>query len=261
MQNTIRRIKQLGFLLSDPALQDHRAIERRIKERYESDAEVRHYVSIVNEGLDREEAQVVSAFVDRAGRPNRALVIGCGAGREAIALAKRGFAVTAIDISDRMISSARELTAPLDIGISFEVADVRSFAGDRERFDFIFVSAAIAEHIPSRNERIRFYRSIRRLMTDAGGVHLSPSILSARTPRMQVWSAVALRLRWRLSGVGWENGDGARAFFGRHNLDLRPVFYHYYPSFLHLAEELQASDLEIETEFSGAYLLKARVSR
>lgn len=54
-------------------------------------------------------------------RSGRALVVGCGAGDDAAALAERGYAVTAFDISATAIGVARERFA--GSGVEFVVAD------------------------------------------------------------------------------------------------------------------------------------------
>ena len=54
---------------------------------------------------------------DPAERPN-VLDIGCGAGRNAIAFAERGFAVTATDISETAIASTQEWAKKKGVRIS-----------------------------------------------------------------------------------------------------------------------------------------------
>ncbi|MBD3315989.1 MAG: methyltransferase domain-containing protein [Chitinivibrionales bacterium] len=53
------------------------------------------------------------------------LDIGCGTGRHSIELAKRGYLVTGIDLSDSLLSKAKEKAARLKLNIAFEKRDAR----------------------------------------------------------------------------------------------------------------------------------------
>jgi SAM-dependent methyltransferase len=59
----------------------------------------------------------------------RVLDVGCGPGRHAHALARRGIAVHGIDISERFVAIAREAAPP---GATFERLDARALAFDAE---------------------------------------------------------------------------------------------------------------------------------
>ena len=63
---------------------------------------------------------------DSAGRGRRALDVGCGNGRDAIYLAKKGWEVTAVDLEERAIRKARERAVK-------ERADVHWIVGDIAR--------------------------------------------------------------------------------------------------------------------------------
>jgi SAM-dependent methyltransferase len=63
----------------------------------------------------------------------RVLDVGCGPGRHAHALARRGIVVHGVDISPRFIDIAAEGAPP---GAAFEVGDARSLSFDRE-FDAV----------------------------------------------------------------------------------------------------------------------------
>ena len=72
-------------------------------------------------------------------KPCKAVDLGCGIGNYAVWLAKQGFDVTGIDISEHAIEHARDLAIRMGISCSFEAADL---LGDlkkfRERFDFAY---------------------------------------------------------------------------------------------------------------------------
>jgi SAM-dependent methyltransferase len=56
--------------------------------------------------------------------PGRALVLACGAGRNALALAEAGFEVWAVDISDAAIGMARDAAERRGLDLHFRVADL-----------------------------------------------------------------------------------------------------------------------------------------
>lgn len=55
----------------------------------------------------------------------KVLDVGCGPGRHALELARRGYAVHGIDLSPEFIALAREAAAAADLSATFEVLDVR----------------------------------------------------------------------------------------------------------------------------------------
>ena len=65
----------------------------------------------------------------------RVLDVGCGPGRHAHALGRRGFEVVGVDISERFVALARQ-NAPDGVAVSFERADARSLEYDSE-FDAV----------------------------------------------------------------------------------------------------------------------------
>lgn len=69
---------------------------------------------------------------DSAAAGRRALDVGCGKGRDAIHLAKKGWEVTAVDLEERAITKARESAVEADAHVHWIVGDVtklRALAG------------------------------------------------------------------------------------------------------------------------------------
>jgi len=71
--------------------------------------------------LDADFAQALKQFDMTAGD---VLDIGCGPGTQAVALAKLGFSVTASDVSQTAVTSARQLAGTESVSIKFHVDDV-----------------------------------------------------------------------------------------------------------------------------------------
>jgi SAM-dependent methyltransferase len=81
--------------------------------------------------------QEVDFLVDSLALENgaRILDVGCGPGRHAHALGRRGFEVVGVDISERFVALARE-HAPAGPAVTFERADARALEFDAE-FDAV----------------------------------------------------------------------------------------------------------------------------
>lgn len=70
----------------------------------------------------------------------RALDVGCGTGTTAFTLAKLGFEVTGIDISETAIEMAQHLTSIQNLKINFSVADILKPNAALGKFDLIYDS-------------------------------------------------------------------------------------------------------------------------
>lgn len=62
----------------------------------------------------------------------RILDIGCGTGRHAIELTKRGYSVTGVDLSESMLTKAREKAETAGLNIDFQLADARNLPFEQE---------------------------------------------------------------------------------------------------------------------------------
>ena len=71
--------------------------------------------------------------------PGRALDLACGAGRNAIRLARAGWQVDAIDVSDAAIEMASAAAAEARVEVSWHVADLDSHALPAAAYDLITV--------------------------------------------------------------------------------------------------------------------------
>ena len=77
----------------------------------------------------------VTAFLD-ARPPGRALDIGCGTGTNAVAMARRGWEVTAIDFSGVALRAARRKARAAGLSIDIRRVDAGTFLGLQGPFDF-----------------------------------------------------------------------------------------------------------------------------
>ncbi|NQT25229.1 class I SAM-dependent methyltransferase [candidate division KSB1 bacterium] len=68
----------------------------------------------------------------------RILDVGCGTGRHAIELAKRGYSVTGVDLSESQLNRAKEKAAAANVQIDFQKADARELTFQTE-FDAVLI--------------------------------------------------------------------------------------------------------------------------
>ena len=86
---------------------------------------------------DRVEKRAMDRLLPDASKGKRLLDIGCGTGHWSVYFARRGFDVTGVDISERMIRVAR---AKDNFGSRFQVADAQNLPFADDQFD---VAAAV----------------------------------------------------------------------------------------------------------------------
>jgi SAM-dependent methyltransferase len=71
--------------------------------------------------------------------PGRALELACGAGRNAVWLAERGWMVTGVDFSDVALANARGLAAERGVEVEWVQADLRDWEAPARQFDLVAV--------------------------------------------------------------------------------------------------------------------------
>src|SRR5262249_25794605 len=87
-------------------------------------------VMAFTKGTEQEVDHLVGALGLAPG--DRVLDVGCGPGRHALALARRGYEVVGVDLSPDFIALAREAADTEGLPATFEVVDVRNLDYDAE---------------------------------------------------------------------------------------------------------------------------------
>lgn len=105
----------------------------------------------------------LAAFLRQADCSGKALDLGAGAGRDTIALARAGFDVTSVDISqrglERIAQRARE--ANVDAKVQTKLADVRKLELEAQSYSAI-VATTVLDHVPADAAKMAWQK-----MTDA----------------------------------------------------------------------------------------------
>lgn len=135
-------------------------VQKYVIERYEDEARVQGYIDRTKNGLTSEEKAVAERFLHKG----TVLDVGCGTGREALALEKMGFNVTAIDISSNMINIAKRIVN--GSGITFKESDIRDYNGSL--FDNVIFFNNIFEQIPTPDGRLKSLEKAYALLKDGG---------------------------------------------------------------------------------------------
>ena len=97
----------------------------------------------------------LAAFLDQFGSVGlaedaRALDLGAGAGRDTLAMARAGFNVTSVDISQRGLQRISERAERLGVGdkVTTKVSDARKFEMPANRYDVV-IGTTVLDHIPA----------------------------------------------------------------------------------------------------------------
>jgi len=96
----------------------------------------------------------------------KALDLCCGAGTNPIYMARKGFGVTAVDISDKAVEYAKEQAFRASVSINFLIADFLRLPFRSEEFDFAFDFGCF-HHVEMTN-RTAFIKGVHRVLKPKG---------------------------------------------------------------------------------------------
>jgi SAM-dependent methyltransferase len=118
-------------------------------------------------GLYPEEQELLAKVPRKSGR---ALVIGVGGGREAIPLAKAGFAVTGLDLFPEIVARAQENARQQGVSLEGLVQDVSGLDLPANSFELVVMFAGMYSFIPTRRRRLQLLTMINRSLEPGGYV-------------------------------------------------------------------------------------------
>ncbi len=117
--------------------------------------------------LDAGVAQVEKALALGGVQGGDALDLGCGPGRHAIPLARRGFRVTAVDLSAFHLARARERAASANVSVEFVAADMRAFVRP-DAFDLTLSIFTSFGYFEDAEDDLRVLQNIRESLRPGG---------------------------------------------------------------------------------------------
>jgi SAM-dependent methyltransferase len=194
---------------------------------------VRNYANF-DDWLSAWELTLVERYFTNKGE---LLNVACGAGREALLLAKRGLRVTACDWSPRMVTEAQRRAQEANLPVRFAVADLMDDLPFPEKtFDYLLLTNIAYSYLFPRRRRLQFLRQAHSVLKP-GGVFIISFAPASGNPRIPAgpleWLFMRLR-RWALFNREYEPGD---RFEG--------TFVHFFRS-EELAQEFQEAQFLIK---------------
>jgi len=170
----------------------------------------------------------------------RALLVGCGSGRDLAPLLREGFAVDGIDLAPEAVALGRENLERLGLHAELFVGRIEDVTLPRA-YDVVLFSWFVYGYIPGRAARIRTLEGIRRALAPGGRVLIS---YIRRDPRR---SRVPIALAWlvsRLTRSDWrpEPGDWLEAW--KHGLEPVIHFEHRFDEG-EIREEVESAGLRV----------------
>jgi len=134
---------------------------------------------------------------NRAGRPKCVLELAAGPAAHALELARRGAAVTALDLSAAMCAHARRRARQAGVPLDVVRADMVSFRLPRRRFDLVCTMLDSASHLLTDDAMVTHLRSV--------ATHLVPGglyVMEMSHPDDVGTASSATQDRWQVSRNG-----------------------------------------------------------
>jgi 2-polyprenyl-3-methyl-5-hydroxy-6-metoxy-1,4-benzoquinol methylase len=133
----------------------------------------------------RAEMRLVDRAFARVPRTHRVLDVPCGAGRVTVHLARKGYAVTAADLSDAMLTVARETIAAAGLNCPVEKQDVEQLGYADRSFDAV-ICFRLFHHFPTPEIRQRAVSELCRVARGCVALsHFSPVSFTSLRRRLQ----------------------------------------------------------------------------
>ncbi len=136
-----------------------------ILRRYSDNSFVEEYSKKALRGLKPYEEKIIERFLQNK---QKILSIGCGCGREVFDLSKRGFDVTGIDISEKMIKKANEISKKNKIKAKFYTGDISKINLEKEKYDAVILFNCVINQIPSHKKRKNTIKNVHHSIKKGG---------------------------------------------------------------------------------------------
>jgi SAM-dependent methyltransferase len=136
---------------------------------------------------EAEAALLEETFAKYGSAPSKSVLdLGCGTGNHALALAARGFRVTAVDRSADMLRHARSKPQRGGPPVEWIESDIREVNAGR-RFDAVILMFAVLSYLTENDDLLRALRAFRQHLRPSGllafDVWYGPAVLAQRPER------------------------------------------------------------------------------
>lgn len=139
-------------------------------------------------GLGEPTKEIVAFFDEYDQKGAKVLDVGCGQGRDALFIARRGHAVVAVDLSPSGIRDLRRDADSEGLAITTQVIDIRDYKS-RHRFDVILIDRTL--HMLARNDRLVVLGNLMKL--SKRGAHL---LIADEKSNMADFKKVIAKSEW-----------------------------------------------------------------
>jgi SAM-dependent methyltransferase len=164
------------------------------------------YDAIYGDKDYRAECDTLDEVFSRAARPVQSILdLGCGTGRHALELARRGYEIVGVDMSEGMLEQARQRSLRDGAQASFVLGDIRNVQLGR-RFDAVLSMFAVVGYQTSEADLKATFDNVRR--------HLEPGGIFV----FDVWYAAAVQAvgpSTRVKIVAVDGGEIERRAVGK----------------------------------------------
>lgn len=162
---------------------------------------------------------LVSYLDDGLLRAGRALDLGCGAGRNAIWLARQGFDVDAVDLSPAAVAWATERAHEAGVDVRFHCGDVFSLTLPPGRFDLVYDSGCL-HHLPP-HRRVSYLGLLDRVLSPGG--HLGLTCFAAGAMGCELPDEQLYRDGWLHGGLAYTPQALRSIFSGLREIEIRQM--------------------------------------
>jgi ubiquinone/menaquinone biosynthesis C-methylase UbiE len=145
-------------------------IFEEVKEKYLQPEELEEWTNIVEEGLTLYEKKYIKKYVDKR---EKLLDIGCGGGREGIALASNGHNVFGVDLVVPMVINARKTAEKMNLRLKYLVMNALSLGFKNNTFNGVLMLGQVLAFVPLRENRIKVLREAYRVLKPGGKILLT----------------------------------------------------------------------------------------
>jgi len=149
-----------------------------LRDKYNHPREVGAQVRAARAGLLGPEEMLLRHFPPPA---EDALVLGCGAGRECLYLAARGWRVTGVDLAAVPLAACRRSLASRQLRAELVLLQSpHPLPFKRQSFSAVLLYGQIIEHLPVRADRLALLREVARMLGPGGRAYLSAHAVEPR---------------------------------------------------------------------------------
>jgi len=146
-------------------MKNNNGIVKKVIEKYSQKEEVSEFSRLVEIGLYNFEERFIDLNIKP---PKNILNLGCGGGREAIALANKGFEILAFDYSINMCFEAKKNIEREEKKIKVIQMNAIDLGILNDKFDCCIMFGQLIAYIPKREIRINLLKECKRVLKPGG---------------------------------------------------------------------------------------------